>query len=204
MKRGFEKRGSENLTLAEVSHSSPYVFDQSRRFSRISSSSFPMFTPQATGWLSLTSLHLLIATYLLWAGLIIGVSFIATPVKFQASHLTLKVALDVGKVTFHLMTKIEWALMAFVTILSIYGRIERKNWIFIGILTLIVASQGGILLPALDSRIDLIISGVNPPANYLHLIYIFCEFAKLVVLLVGAQYIRELRAGSSALHIDRR
>src|SRR5690606_35153067 len=41
---------------------------------------------------------------LLWLGLLLGVSFLATPVKFAAPTLTLAVALDVGRVTFGLFS----------------------------------------------------------------------------------------------------
>jgi uncharacterized membrane protein len=46
---------------------------------------------------------------ILWVGSVLGVSFIAAPTKFMASHLTMPVALEVGKVTFHVFNKVEWA-----------------------------------------------------------------------------------------------
>ena len=45
-----------------------------------------------------------------WFGLVVGVSFLATPIKFRAQSLTLPVALDVGRTTFHAMTRLEWLL----------------------------------------------------------------------------------------------
>ena len=59
------------------------------------------------------------AIYLIWAGLILGVSFIATPVKFQAPHLTMPVALEVGKATFHLFNMIKWGVIIAVEILKL-------------------------------------------------------------------------------------
>jgi hypothetical protein len=46
---------------------------------------------------SMTKLPFLSVLFILWAGLILGVSFIATPVKFMAQHLTMPVALEIGK-----------------------------------------------------------------------------------------------------------
>src|SRR5690606_24993326 len=43
-----------------------------------------------------------------WLGLLCGISFLATPVKFQVASLDLPVALEVGKVTFALLAKVEW------------------------------------------------------------------------------------------------
>ena len=45
-------------------------------------------------------------------GLLIGVSFLATPVKFRAASLDLPVALDVGRVTFELFSKVELGFCA--------------------------------------------------------------------------------------------
>lgn len=45
-----------------------------------------------------------------WLGLVLGVSFLATPIKFRAESLTLPVALDVGSTTFHAFGRLEWLL----------------------------------------------------------------------------------------------
>ena len=45
-----------------------------------------------------------------WLGILLGVSFLATTVKFQAPSLDLPTALDVGRVTFALLSKVEWVL----------------------------------------------------------------------------------------------
>src|SRR5690606_30735313 len=46
----------------------------------------------------------------LWTGLLLGVSFLATPVKFLAPSLSLPVALDVGRQTFMVFNWVEVAL----------------------------------------------------------------------------------------------
>jgi len=48
------------------------------------------------------------ATALVWLGMLIGVSFLATPVKFVVKDLSLPVALQVGQATFGLFTNVEW------------------------------------------------------------------------------------------------
>jgi hypothetical protein len=42
---------------------------------------------------------------ILWLGLLLGVSFLATPAKFLAPSLALPVALDVGRHTFAVFNK---------------------------------------------------------------------------------------------------
>jgi hypothetical protein len=53
---------------------------------------------------------LLALVALVWAGMIIGVSGLATPIKFTAPSLTLPHALEGGRVTFHLFSRVEWGL----------------------------------------------------------------------------------------------
>ena len=55
----------------------------------------------------------------IWLGLLVGVSFIATPVKFAAPTLELGPALDVGRVTFALFSKIEWGVAGILALVVI-------------------------------------------------------------------------------------
>jgi hypothetical protein len=55
---------------------------------------------------------------LLWAGLSVGVAFLATPVKFLAPSLTLPAALDVGRHTFSLYNRAELALLVALILLA--------------------------------------------------------------------------------------
>lgn len=56
------------------------------------------------------NMALLVPTF--WVGILIGISFIATPVKFQATSLKRPVALDIGRATFRFFSRIEWLLAA--------------------------------------------------------------------------------------------
>ena len=44
---------------------------------------------------------------LVWFGVLAGVSFLATPIKFMAPSLSLSVALDVGRQTFAALNPLE-------------------------------------------------------------------------------------------------
>lgn len=130
--------------------------------------------------------RLLSPLYLLWAGMIIGVAFIATPVKFQAPHLTMSVALEVGKATFHLFNLIEWGTVAGAILLTVLARPARRVWVMALLLALLLAVQTFWLLPALDIRADAVIAGGTPAPGHLHWLYIIAECAKLIFTLVAA------------------
>lgn len=119
----------------------------------------------------------------LWAGMTVGVSMIATPVRFTVSSMTRPVALDVSRVVFAALNKAELvALVALLVIVRIAG-LTRRWWGFGAILTLIVLAQGVWLIPELAARTDIIIAGNEPPASYAHAIYSTLELAKIGLLL---------------------
>lgn len=129
-------------------------------------------------------------TAALWLGGIIGVSFIATPVKFQAASLDLPTALDVGRVTFGLFNKVEWGCWL---LLAIAVGLERRGWLWVslGALGVMLVAQTFWLLPVLDVRVERIIDGQPAEPTYHHLAYVALEAAKALVLaLVAAGSLR--------------
>lgn len=121
----------------------------------------------------------------LWAGLILGVSFLATIAKFQAPSLTLPVALDVGRHTFSQLVRVEW-LMSAVVIAALAIVKPRR--------AIVVAWAGSIgllvwealwLLPILDQRVTVLLSGgVNPPSSH-HILFVIAESARVLLLLAA-------------------
>nr|WP_312448225.1 DUF4149 domain-containing protein [Brevundimonas naejangsanensis] len=121
----------------------------------------------------------------LWLGLLIGVSFLATPVKFQAPSLTLATALEVGQATFALFTRVEWGLIVLLALAVVrVGRTSAQLglWICVGLLALVLAAQSLWLLPILDARVAFIIAGETPPPSEHHWLYVALESSKLLTL----------------------
>ncbi len=105
----------------------------------------------------------------LWVGMTVGISMIATPVRFTAASITRPVALDVALVLLLLIVRI--------------ADLTRKWWAFCAILALIVMAQGVWLIPELAARTDLIMTGGEPPPSYAHAIYSSLELIKIGLLL---------------------
>ena len=133
-----------------------------------------------------TAKYLLPAIYLIWAGVILGVSFIATPVKFQAPHLTMPVALEVGKATFHLFNRIEWCVIIAAIMLTALSSKTSQNWPVTIILLSIVMLQTFWLLLVLDVRADEVIAGGTPDPSHYHWFYIMTEVLKLLLAIIAA------------------
>jgi hypothetical protein len=120
-------------------------------------------------------------TALIWVGMLVGVSFVATPVKFTAPGLSLPVALEVGRVTFHLFSRIEWALAAFLFVISV-SRMSLARTALAVSLILLVAVQAVWLLPALDARVSAIVAGGSVPPSQHHTLYAAIELGKFLLL----------------------
>jgi hypothetical protein len=123
------------------------------------------------------------AGFLIYAGLALGVAFIASPAKFLAPHLSLPVALEVGRHTFRVYNRIEWGLLA---LLLVWCGLQGAGWrawaTLIGV-TLLVLVETTSLLPALDARVQVVLDGGTPPASSLHIFYTVTEVTKVALLL---------------------
>jgi hypothetical protein len=124
------------------------------------------------------------ALIMLWAGVLIGVSFLAAPAKFNAATLTLPVAMDVGRQEFGTLNLAEIVLAVAALALAAYGRVGRVIWFGLAIAAGVIALQALWLLPVLDARAEMIIQGETPPRAPWHALYIAIEVLKLLALLV--------------------
>jgi hypothetical protein len=118
-----------------------------------------------------------------WFGITAGVSLLATPVKFSAPLATRAIALDIGRVTFSALNKVELMLLIVMLIIVRASGRSRHWWAICAALALVVILQSAWLLPELAARAQLVASGIEPPASYLHAAYSSLELCKLSLLL---------------------
>lgn len=136
-------------------------------------------------WISTsTALRLLQALSFVWAGLVLGISFLEAPVKFTAPSVTRAIGLDVGRHVFAALNKVEVGLGVLVLILLFTGWPESVMRWTLAVVVGILALQTFWLLPILSGQAEAIIEGGSgPQANYAHLGYIFLEAIKVGSLL---------------------
>lgn len=141
------------------------------------------------------SMAVLCGTALVWCGLLLGVSFLATPAKFLAPSLSLSVALDVGRQTFVVFNRTEWLLGALLAIIWFFSGRARWSALLITTVVAIVLTETLWLLPMLDARVAVVMAGgMLEPAGY-HNFYIGLEGLKAFALLgLGVHAFRALAA----------
>jgi len=131
-----------------------------------------------------TAVQLLQALSFVWAGLVLGISFLEAPVKFTAPSVTREIGLDVGRHVFAALNKVEIGLgLLALGLLFADGPGSPVRWVLVGVLV-ILAVQTGWLLPVLREQAATIIQGGKvSDSSYVHVAYIFLDVAKVVGLL---------------------
>ena len=119
-----------------------------------------------------------------WLGAILGVSFIATPIKFAAPLLDAKAALDVGRVTFGLFGPLELGFASLLCLAVAFGGFKAR-WTMVALLCLaLTLFENFGLRPALDERLGKILTDQTVPQSSHHAFYVVTQSMKAVSLLV--------------------
>lgn len=124
-----------------------------------------------------------IAITFIWLGFVCAISFMEAPAKFEAPHLTVQVGVEVGRIVFKALNRVEVVLALFTLGFAFINGYERKTNIAIAVLLSIVAIQTFWMLPALHERVQLIIDGQTPPPSKLHFYYISADLLKVACLI---------------------
>lgn len=126
----------------------------------------------------------------LWAGLVLGISFLETPLKFKAPGITTVLGVGIGKLVFNALNKIE--ILLFLTLLLLLGVkriLKRPTVYFIGALFFCLLLQSAYLLPVLNERVSAFMEhGIAKPNSFYHLSYVILEVVKCLTLLWGGWF----------------
>ncbi len=117
-----------------------------------------------------------------WFGLTAGVSLLAVPVNFTAPLQTRVIALDVARVLFEALNRVELVLLILLLVLVRISGGARELWAYCAILTLLMIAQSAWLLPELSARAIMIAGGTEPGPSIAHGAYAATELVKLATL----------------------
>jgi hypothetical protein len=119
---------------------------------------------------------------LLWAGIVVGISFIEAPAKFHAQTLTRAVAFDVGRTVFGVSQWVQVAVALGVAATAAWGRLPRWAWRALGVAAVALILQMAWIFPVLDARAEVVIAGGVPSGSSPHALYGVLELLKLLAL----------------------
>ncbi|MCB0763867.1 MAG: hypothetical protein R2815_12270 [Flavobacteriales bacterium] len=119
-----------------------------------------------------------------WVGFMCGISFLEAWLKFRAPGVTLPIGLGIGRLVFGALNKVEMVLAAAILIDLIRGGSLAVRWPWIAVPVVLLLLQSFWLLPALDTRAELIIQGTEAPPSNLHFVFVLFELVKVGALVV--------------------
>lgn len=118
-------------------------------------------------------------------GLILGISFLEAPLKFQAPGITTELGVGIGRLVFGALNKVElvlWGLVFILILIAFPFLPKRPPWIAFLTLSVILALQTFYFLPVLDGRAERLLSGNPAPASWHHTGAGILEGLKVIVL----------------------
>lgn len=136
-----------------------------------------------------------------WIGLIVAISLIEAPLKFQAPGITIPLGLGIGRLVFTALNIVEGALLVILTVVTFWPRAARvardRFWWWLA-LAVVFLFKVAVVRPPLNARTDLVLAGADPGQSPWHYVYIACDAVMLILLLVIA-----LQAGAGVRRIAR-
>ncbi|BDS12689.1 hypothetical protein [Aureispira anguillae] len=123
----------------------------------------------------------------IWSGMVLGISFLEAPLKFQAPNITLSLGLGIGQLVFAALNKFECLFVLFLLVWLIfqYKQLDKLTTLVLLIPLVIVTIQSLWLLPLLSTRIDKILAGISIAKSNHHFYYVVLEAIKVVFLITS-------------------
>lgn len=119
-----------------------------------------------------------------WFGAVAAISFMEAPLKFQAPGITIPLGLGIGRLVFFALNKIEIILAVVFLVSLLRSRsIGRTAIVLFALIAVILVLETVWLLPWLDARAELVITGAAEPFSRMHFVYIGLDAIKLVMLM---------------------
>lgn len=118
-----------------------------------------------------------------WIGLLIGLSFLETPLKFLAPGVTLEIGLGIGRLVLTAANIASAVLLVAITcVTAVRPRPPRAAWITLGAIWLVFLIEVVVIRPILNARSDIIIAGGDPGGSSLHTLYVAADILILILL----------------------
>ncbi len=123
---------------------------------------------------------------LLWVGLVLGVSFIATPAKFKAGPIDGALSLAISVVTFAWAHAAEAGLAVMLALVLISLRASPARWVLLAIAAISLALEAAWILPGFQGSAGLIPKLPLLDPRQLHMAFAGLEGVKILALLALA------------------
>lgn len=133
-----------------------------------------------------------------WLGLIIGISLLETPLKFQAPGITLPLGLGIGRLVFAAMNVVE-AVLAMLLLFAVFrSHAARSERTLAVVIAAVLAVKALVVRPLVQGTTDAVIAGEREGGSGMHLLYIAADGLLIVGLLALLAVAARALLGSGA------
>ena len=123
----------------------------------------------------------------LWIGMVMAISFIEAPLKFQAPGITIPLGLGIGRLVFTVLNIVEAVLALALIAVSFWPRVTAIAGSMRVLLAAIVATlvvKIAVVRPPLNARTNEVLQGADPGESPWHYIYIALDLVLLALLII--------------------
>ncbi len=132
--------------------------------------------------MSRTTLALRLILPALWIGILVAISFIEAPLKFQAPGITIPLGLGIGRLVFTAVNIVGAVILLVLTLLSLRPRPGRASAVLLAAIWVVLLVEVFVIRPPLNARTDLVLAGAEPGQSPWHYIYIAADLVLLALL----------------------
>ena len=121
-----------------------------------------------------------------WFGMVVAISFLEAPLKFQAPGVTVRIGLGIGRLVFRGLNTAEAILAAVLVIAGALAAPPPPARLIAagGAAIAVLIVQLAVVRPQLSRRSDRVLAGEDAPRSHAHYAYIGLELLKVAALLV--------------------
>lgn len=121
-----------------------------------------------------------------WLGMVLGISFLETPLKFRAPGVTTRIGLGIGRIVFRALNTAETVLAAAIilTAATMTG-VPGPVLVAVGVAVAVLVAQLGLIRPVLSRRSARVLAGETAPRSSAHLVYVAAELVKVAALVTA-------------------
>ncbi|UOE44707.1 hypothetical protein [Agromyces larvae] len=117
-----------------------------------------------------------------WIGALIALSFLETPLKFQAPGITIPLGLGIGRIMFTALAILGGAVLVAITLVHLRPRSARSSAVLLAAIWAVYLVETFAIRPALSVRTDAVIAGEEAGGSTLHYFYIAADVTLLALL----------------------
>jgi hypothetical protein len=125
------------------------------------------------------------AVIFVWLGMVLAISFLEAPLKFQAPGVTVPIGLGIGRLVFRALNTIEALLACVVVVTMIVGAPPTRFLAPAAAVVAVLVVQLAAVRPRLTRRSDAVLGGADAPRSRSHHAYIALECIKVLGLLAA-------------------